>query len=258
MLMVIEFQKRGLPHSHILLILAHDDKPTTADDIDTIVSAEIPNPALSDQARRLHAIVMKNMVHTECGNANARAPCMQNGICSKGFPKPYAPRTEWRDNRPYPVYRRRSPEDGGEQVLLNGRTITNQFVVPYSPYLTLKYGSHINVELCCSVQSVKYLFMYVYKGHDRQMVRAEQLIRAGADEVAKFQDLRSIGASEACWRIFDFPMSARSPAVVSLQVSSYPCSHIMQGCTRKTEGCERRITSEKSKISLLWDHFTKI
>ena len=29
-----------------------------------------------------------------------------------------------------------------------------------------KYKSHINIEACASVKSVKYLFKYVYKGHN--------------------------------------------------------------------------------------------
>ena len=40
----IEFQKRGLPHAQILLYLADADKPRTAEDIDRLVSAEIPDP----------------------------------------------------------------------------------------------------------------------------------------------------------------------------------------------------------------------
>ena len=40
---VIEFQKRGLPHAHLLIILREEDKPRTTDDFDTIVSAEIPD-----------------------------------------------------------------------------------------------------------------------------------------------------------------------------------------------------------------------
>ncbi len=42
-LYTIEFQKRGLPHAHLLIILAQDYKPRTVSDYDTIVSAEIPN-----------------------------------------------------------------------------------------------------------------------------------------------------------------------------------------------------------------------
>jgi hypothetical protein len=40
---VIEFQKRGLPHAHILLILDEASKLCTAEDFDSMVSAEIPN-----------------------------------------------------------------------------------------------------------------------------------------------------------------------------------------------------------------------
>ena len=39
----IEYQKRGLPHAHILLFLHHDDKHPTTVEIDRIISTEIPN-----------------------------------------------------------------------------------------------------------------------------------------------------------------------------------------------------------------------
>lgn len=42
-LYTIEFQKRGLPHAHILLILAPEDKLHNADDYDTVITAEIPD-----------------------------------------------------------------------------------------------------------------------------------------------------------------------------------------------------------------------
>ncbi|XP_028055550.1 uncharacterized protein LOC114259710 [Camellia sinensis] len=40
---VIEFQKRGLPHMHLLLILAPGQKPLSPDTYDSIVSAELPD-----------------------------------------------------------------------------------------------------------------------------------------------------------------------------------------------------------------------
>ena len=40
---VIEFQKRGLPHVHILLILSQNSKLHSIDDYNSIISAEIPN-----------------------------------------------------------------------------------------------------------------------------------------------------------------------------------------------------------------------
>ena len=38
------------------------------------------------------------------------------------------------------------------------------------------------------------------------------------NEVREFQDLKSFGASEATWRIFEFPMSIRYPAIKRLPV----------------------------------------
>lgn len=43
MIYTIEFQKRGLPHAHILLFLHEHNKFPSASDIDRIISAEIPD-----------------------------------------------------------------------------------------------------------------------------------------------------------------------------------------------------------------------
>ena len=40
---VTEFQKRGLPHEHILLIMKANSKLRTPDDYDRVISAELPN-----------------------------------------------------------------------------------------------------------------------------------------------------------------------------------------------------------------------
>ena len=56
----IEFQKRGLPHAHILIVLESEDKFCDSGIIDRFVCAEIP-PA--DQNLRLHEIVTKCMMH---------------------------------------------------------------------------------------------------------------------------------------------------------------------------------------------------
>jgi hypothetical protein len=39
--------------------------------------------------------------------------------------------------------------------------------VPYNLYLSTKYHAHINVEICTTIKAVKYLYKYVYKGHDK-------------------------------------------------------------------------------------------
>ncbi len=51
-------------------------------------------------------------------------------------------------------------------ILVHGVELDNRWVVPHNVYLSTKYDVHINVEVCNNVRVVKYLFKYVYKGHD--------------------------------------------------------------------------------------------
>ena len=36
----------------------------------------------------------------------------------------------------------------------------------YSSFLLLQYNAHINIEVCKSVQAIKYIYKYIYKGKD--------------------------------------------------------------------------------------------
>jgi len=63
-ILVIEFQKRGLPHAHILLILNEVSKLCTTKDYDSMVSAEIPNLIRHPEA---YETVTLCMVHGPCG-----------------------------------------------------------------------------------------------------------------------------------------------------------------------------------------------
>ncbi|XP_028215074.1 uncharacterized protein LOC114397160 [Glycine soja] len=73
------------------------------EDIDNIISAEIPN---KDTDPELYQIVNNHMMHGPCGLANKRAPCMANGKCFRFFPKKFQPATIV-DQDGFPVYRRR-------------------------------------------------------------------------------------------------------------------------------------------------------
>jgi hypothetical protein len=72
----IEFQKRGLPHAHLLFKLAPADALRTPDQYDELISAQIPDPIEQPQ---LYQIVAGNMLHGPCGVHNPRAPCMMVG-----------------------------------------------------------------------------------------------------------------------------------------------------------------------------------
>ncbi len=51
-----------------------------------------------------------------------------------------------------------------------GFAFDNRWVVPYNSYLSLLFNCHINVEVYTFVAIVKYLYKYVYKGHNRAQV----------------------------------------------------------------------------------------
>lgn len=69
--------------------------------------------------------------------------------CRFHYPKPFTPVTTANEDG-YPSYRRRAPGpmDDGRTADKDGISYNNQFVVPYNPWLLLKYRSHINVEVC--------------------------------------------------------------------------------------------------------------
>nr|GEW67342.1 helicase [Tanacetum cinerariifolium] len=136
---VIEFQKCGLPHAHILLWLEEHCKCTTPSQIDDIILAELPLP-LHNLAG--YQAVTEYMPHGPCGKDDTCAPCTNDGKCSKHFPKSFLEETV-PDEDGYPNYRRR---DNKVTALKGKFTYDNKHVVPHNRYLLLKYNAHINVE----------------------------------------------------------------------------------------------------------------
>ncbi|XP_052112761.1 uncharacterized protein LOC107472399, partial [Arachis duranensis] len=87
---VTEFQKRGLPHVHILLILENNDKLIDPEHYDSLVRAEIPSKEVEPH---LHDAVLKHMIHGPCGTLDQSSPCMKNGKCKRNYPKEFAAET---------------------------------------------------------------------------------------------------------------------------------------------------------------------
>ncbi len=90
--------------------------------------------------------------------------------------------------------------------------------------MSTKYDAHINVEVCNNIRAVKYLFKYVYKGHDHVIVeisrQSDNAIEGNVvevDELKKYLDCRYVSVSKTVWRIFKFDMHERFPVVEHLQ-----------------------------------------
>ncbi|KAI9121462.1 hypothetical protein K1719_008495 [Acacia pycnantha] len=120
-----EFQKRGLPHAHIILWLSEADKIRTPYDVDKIISAEVPN---RESDPELYELVGSYMIHGPCGRSSGSAPCMKDGRCSKFFPRKFNDYTILDENG-YPTYRRRNDQ---RVVTRKGIELDNRYVVPYN------------------------------------------------------------------------------------------------------------------------------
>ncbi len=73
---VIEFQKHGLLHAHILIFFVEVYKPHMVKDIDCMISVELLNPETN---RLAHETVTICMIHGPCGAAFPNVPCMEEG-----------------------------------------------------------------------------------------------------------------------------------------------------------------------------------
>ncbi|XP_074349335.1 uncharacterized protein LOC141689057 [Apium graveolens] len=163
--------------------------------VDHYVSAEIPDP-ISDP--RGYEAVKSCMMHGPCGLQNPKSPCMKDFKCTKFF------------QRSFPIYKRRKT---GLTISKGKFELDNQFVVAYNRDLLVKYQCYLNVEICCHARTLKYLFKYCLKGHDRATVantserhHNENEAEKPVDEISAYFDGRYICASEAAYRVFGFPI----------------------------------------------------
>lgn len=81
---VVEFQKRGLPHVHMLIWLSSSSKKYFKDNVDSYICAEIPN---ENEDPLGYAAVKQYMIHGPCGPNFRFSPCMKGSKCSRKFPK---------------------------------------------------------------------------------------------------------------------------------------------------------------------------
>lgn len=195
-------------------VLASRYKIPSPEDVDRIIFAEIPDESIDI---KLHELVKDLMIHGPCGIHNRNSPCMVKGKCSKHFPKKYNEKTTV-DEEGYPLYKRR---DNGRTLKKKKVEMDNRFVIPYNPTLLKRYQAHINVEWCNQHKSIKYLFKYINKGHDRVTAKVSQKTNEGGktkeeDEIAKHINCRYISPCEAVWRTLGYEINYKNPVVQRL------------------------------------------
>ncbi|KAA6378063.1 MAG: putative ATP-dependent DNA helicase PIF1 [Streblomastix strix] len=174
----IEFQKRDLPHAHILIKFQQENKLNTTNKIDNIISAEIPS---IEQDSELHNEVLNNIEHRECHEGS---DCWENNECKKVFLKQFCEFTQLSD-KGYPLYQRKDKSVEATE----GKYQNNRWVVPYNRILLLKYNVGINVKHCASLKGIKYVFKYIFKPSDRSKYQVTS--NSNKDEIPQKIKLRS-------------------------------------------------------------------
>lgn len=246
---VTEFQKRGLPHEHILLIMNLHNKLTSPDAYDKVICAEIPE---KDKYHVLHNLVIKHMLHGPCGVLNKKCPCMVNEECRFRYPRQFCAATQ-QGKDSYPLYRRR---DDGRRVKVRGCVLDNRWVVPYNPGLLMRYNCHINVEACSSIKAIKYMCKYVYKGHDRASFSVDPAHKEDGviNEIRQYRDARYISPPEAVHRILGFPLFGVNPSVLQLQCHLPGMQSVIIDETAKLQDI---VNEPTSSMTTLTEYFTK-
>lgn len=79
--------------------------------------------------------------------------------------------------------------------MINHNTIENRLIVPYSPNFLLKCNAHINVVICTTVKSIKYIVKYNYRGYDCFTITLKN--ETEWDEISSYIGSKYINAWEA-------------------------------------------------------------
>nr|KAJ0220248.1 hypothetical protein LSAT_V11C200059400 [Lactuca sativa] len=188
---LIEFQKRGFPHSHMYPFMHSDYKLPSVEFIDLIISAEIP---YIDEDPELYSLVNEFMIHGQCGVENINYPCIVDKKCSKNFPKQFCNHTLV-DQNGFPLYRRRN--DG---------------------HFLEKSGFRLDNKNC---SSIKYLFKYINMEPNKATVA---IVRSNndcdnndaVDEINEYYDCINVSTCEESWQIFKYDVHCMYPSVVRL------------------------------------------
>ncbi|XP_074324016.1 uncharacterized protein LOC141660936 [Apium graveolens] len=209
---VVEFQKRGLPHIHMLIWLDKDSKKYLKENVDKFVSGEFPDPDLDPVG---YAAVKEFMIHGPCGLQNPKSPCMKDMRCIRHYPKRYCDSTTF-DSSGFPIYMRRRQHIS---VNVHNADLDNQWVVPYNRDLLVK-----------------------------KKKKNDDLSDDVVDEINSFFDGRYLCGAESAWRIFGFPIHCRT---ISVERLPFHLPN-QKNCTfRANESLAKVASQEKYRLSKL-------
>ena len=219
---VIEYQRRGLPHAHIVIkfednkyMPKYEDKRSLAKWIDTYITAVYPTTRFDDNAAEVGITIEEDLEYSEIVKthmihkcfAESNGGCLsENRTCSKGFDKNIVSNETTFDTKGFPQYRR--------------TTTRSLCVVPHNKLLLKDWNGHANVEFAGSTYTVIYLYKYLFKGSNKVKLRLENAddVRDD-DEISLYLRGRYLCSMDCYWRILGhetYPASSPSVRIVKV------------------------------------------
>lgn len=214
----IEFQKRGIPHAHILVKLESMEYCTAAF-AKKHISAKIPEKCEHDcignnqtplcDKCRLNKLVLEHMMHNHKANR-----CF---VKKDKFGK-LLPRTQQECKYGYPYKECPCIAAGIQGFMSYERGTKDSMVVPHAKTLLLRYEAHINVEACAGHRSIFYLRKYLSKEPDTVQVSLTNTARDEKSELELFFKTRCYTSCEATWEGLGFTFNYFWPEVELLDI----------------------------------------
>jgi len=219
---VIEYQRRGLPHAHIVFKFHDDDnmpryenKPALAAWIDYHINAIYPSIATDAEPLEPGESYETDLEYAEMVKAHMLHKCFPevNGgclndknKCSKGFDSNIVTNITQFDPKGFPQYRR--------------PTVKSLYVVPHNRELLKDWNGHANVEFAGSTYTVIYLYKYLFKGSKKVKLRLTNAndIRDD-DEINLYLRGRYLCSMDCYWRILGhdtYPAPTPSVRVIKI------------------------------------------
>ncbi len=201
----IEYQKHNLSHIHILLFLHRENNFLEWVHMNELICAELLNLNI-DLNESLRCIIESQLTYNSCDVWNFSASCMKDNlkdferVCEKRFSKLYQIEIMIQLND-YSLYRK-CQNDHIWMKHVNDRDVylNNTWVMLYNSYLTHKYSAHINVEICKSIQIIKYIYKYMYKEKDQTIMK----LKNNLNEITCHLNDHYISLNQTVWNLFEF------------------------------------------------------
>ncbi|THH18147.1 hypothetical protein EW146_g2793 [Bondarzewia mesenterica] len=176
---IVEFQRRGFPHAHIVFKISPE---LPFEQLDMLISAELPvdDPTLREK-------VLRYNMHPKNHLDRAFSRCNRTTLDSHGH-------VQWR---------RRNDAD--------------RWVVPYCPALLNFADCHFHFDVIFTSHVFMYLYKYLHKGPDQAHFNIHQPGEQ-SNEAQDYIKGHYLSAPEAAWRILGYETTRKEPSVTCLPI----------------------------------------